>query len=187
MSWKPPEEHDISRSDGIGGREQFPNSPLPLVDPLLDDWQVPSEPFMVSDQFRETFGWFVSTYWSNLNLSSFRFYICILTFYQLIDQLDKLENMWSSYTKKCLLHSPKLLKMDNLPTIFENFFQSNQHGIHGQVKEVEKSLLKLKRFSATLTCYKKLIFLLKTKIIFETLSFISKFSNWISNQYWICL
>ena len=49
LIWKPPEEHDISKSDGIGGREQFPNSPLPLLDPLSDDWQVPREPFMVSD------------------------------------------------------------------------------------------------------------------------------------------
>ena len=31
---KPPDEHDIFKSDGIGGREQFPNSPPPLVDPL---------------------------------------------------------------------------------------------------------------------------------------------------------
>ena len=100
-------------------------------------------------------GWFVSTWWSNLNLSSSRFCICILTFDQLIDQLDKLESMWSSYMKKCLLHSPRHLKMDNLPTIFENFFPSNQHGIHGKVKQVEKSLLELKRFSATPTCNKK--------------------------------
>ena len=99
-------------------------------------------------------GWFVSTWWSNLNLSSSRFCICILTFDQLIDQLDKLESMWSSYMKKCLLHSPKHLKMDNLPTIFENFFPSNQHGIHGKVKQVEKSLLKLKRFSL-IQCYTK--------------------------------
>lgn len=41
-----PEEHDISRSDGIGGREQFPNSPLLLLE-LPDDLQEPSEPFQL--------------------------------------------------------------------------------------------------------------------------------------------
>ena len=77
---------------------------------------------------------FVFTLWSNLDLSNFRFCICILTFYQLIDQQDKLESTWSSCTKNYLPHSRKRPKMDNLPTIFENFFQPIQHEIHGKVR-----------------------------------------------------